>query len=212
MARPTTSKTAARAKSARARLKSRLSHEKGLAHADLAVAAAAAKAGRRPAVKPFALLAEIADKRPLLAGGIAIAGIGALRGDRRMRRSGLRMLLAVGLALGATRLGKSRIGRTRPDRLVDEGQHAFHPGGPDAHDWNSFPSAHSAGGFAAARALGRDYKWASPPGLSAAVTAGGLKVLKGDHFPSDVIAGLAIGWCAEAIAAAVIPPDAEAGR
>ena len=94
-------------------------------------------------------------------------------------------------------------------KLVDEGRYAFHPGGPTSHDWNSFPSAHSAGGFAAARALGRDFRWISPPGFGAAVAAGGLKVLKGDHFPSDVIAGLAIGYCAEALAAVIVPVEEE---
>jgi membrane-associated phospholipid phosphatase len=200
-------KTAAKtgAKAVQDRLKHRLEQEKGLARADLAVAAAATEAGRSKAVRPLTWLGEWADQPPLMAGSLALAGIGAVRVDDRMRRAGLRALLDVGLAVGAAKVGKKMIGRTRPARLVDQRVHAFHPGGPRTHDWNSFPSAHSAGGFAAARALGRDYPKLAPQGLSAAVSAGAFKVLRGDHFPSDVVAGLAIGLCAEAVAAAVVP-------
>ena len=188
-------------------LEDRLAQSRGLVRADLSLAAAATKAGRRPALKPVAQLAEIANRPPLLAVAVAIAGAGLLRRDRKMRRAGLRMLLAVGLATSAAKMGKKAISRSRPTQLVDEQRHAMYPGGPDAHEWNSFPSAHAAGGFAAARALGRDYPLFAPQAITTALAAGALKVLKGDHFPSDIIAGLAIGAAAEAIAEAVIPVE-----
>jgi membrane-associated phospholipid phosphatase len=192
---------------AKATLEARLAQSRGLARADLSIAAAATKAGRRKALKPVAKLSNAADKRPLLAVSAAIAGLGLIRGDRKMQKAGMRMFLAVGLATTATRLGKHAISRTRPTQLVDQHRHAIFPGGPFEHDLNSFPSAHAAGGFAAARALGRDYPLFAPQALSAALAAGALKVLKGDHFPSDVIAGLAVGAAAEAVAEAILPVE-----
>ena len=124
-----------------------------------------------------------------------------------MQRAGLRMLLAVGLATSLAKAGKKLVSRTRPDALVDEHRHALFRGGRNTHELNSFPSAHAAGGLAAARAAGRDYPIFAPPALSSAVLAGGLKVLKGDHFPSDILAGLAIGAAAEMIANKLIPSD-----
>ncbi len=115
------------------------------------------------------------------------------------------MALAVGLATTMAKVGKKAISRSRPGKLVEEHRHAMFTGGPDEHDWNSFPSAHAAGGFAAARALGRDYPVFAPQALTGAVIAGGLKVLKGDHFPSDILAGIALGAAAEAMAHAIVP-------
>lgn len=191
----------------KSKLESRLAQSRGFVRADLSVAAAATKVGRRPAVKPIAQLAEIADRQPLLVLSAAIAGLGLIRRDSKMKRTGLRMLLAVGLATAAAKTGKKLVSRTRPKTLVDEYRHAIFRGGPNESDYNSFPSAHAAGGFAAARAASRAYPLFAPQALSGAVIAGGLKVLKGDHFPSDIIAGLALGAAAEMVAHAIIPAD-----
>lgn len=191
----------------KATLKTRLAQSRGLTRADLSLAAAATKAGRRPAIKPVTMLAEIADRPPLLAAAIAIAGIGVIRRDTKMKRAGLRMFLAVGIATTAAKLGKKAIARTRPATLVDEHRHAMFPGGPHEHDWNSFPSTHAAGGFAAARALGRDYPLFAPQAITTALAAGALKVLKGDHFPSDIIAGLVIGAAAGSLAETLVPVE-----
>lgn len=166
----------------RAYLADRLTQSRGFTRADLSIAAAATKAGRQPALKPVAQFAEIADRPPLLALSIAVAGVGLLRRDRKMKRAGLRMLLAVTLATSAAKAGKKLVSRTRPSKLVDEHRHAIFRGGPNVSEYNSFPSAHAAGG---------------------------LKVLKGDHFPSDIIAGLAIGAVAEAIANQLIPDQTD---
>lgn len=191
----------------KASLEDRLQQSHGLARADLSIAAAATKAGRRPALKPVAQLAEIADRPPLLAIAAAVTVAGLVRRDRKMKRTGLRMLIAVGLATSIAKTGKKLVSRTRPDTLVDDHRHAMFRGGPNENAYNSFPSAHAAGGFAAARAASRDYPVFAPQALSSAVVAGGLKVLKGDHFPSDILAGLAIGAAAELVANALVPVD-----
>jgi len=196
---------------ARKILEDRLAQSRGLVRADLSVAVAATRVGRRPGIKPVTQLAEIADRPPLLAAAVAIAGIGVLRRDGQMQRAGLRMLLAVGIATTAAKLGKRVIARTRPHKLVDEHRYAMFAGGPNEHDWNSFPSAHAAGGFAAARAVGRDYPLFAPQAFTTALAAAGLKVLKGDHFPSDIIAGLAIGAVAGAVAEKLVPVEEDKG-
>jgi undecaprenyl-diphosphatase len=191
----------------KASLEDRLHQSRGLARADLSIAAAATKAGRRPALKSVTKLAEIADRPPLLALSAAVTVAGFIRRDRKMKRAGLRMLIAVALATSAAKTGKKLVARTRPTKLVDEHRHAIYRGGAHDHDLESFPSAHAAGGFAAARAASRDYPLFAPQAFSTAVLAGGLKVLKGDHFPSDILAGLAIGAAAEMIANRLIPVD-----
>lgn len=191
----------------KASLRDRLQQSRGLARADLSLAAAATKAGRRPALKTITRLAEIADRPPLVAISAAVTVAGLIRRDRKMKRAGLRMLIAVALAASAAKTGKKLVARTRPTKLVDEHRHAMYRGGAHDHDLESFPSAHAAGGFAAARAASRDYPIFAPQALSTAVVAGGLKVLKGDHFPSDILAGLALGAAAELIANAIVPVE-----
>jgi undecaprenyl-diphosphatase len=186
-------------------LAKRLDQSRGFMRADLSIASAATKAGRQPAFKPVARLAEVADKKSLLAVAAFVAGVGLARGDRKMKRAGLRMALAVGLATTAARVGKRMISRSRPTKLVDENRHAIFLGGPDEKIWNSFPSAHAAGGFAAARAIGREYPVFALPAVTTSLVAGALKVLKGDHFPSDILAGLLLGSAAEAMAHALLP-------
>lgn len=188
-------------------LEARLARSHGLARVDLSLAAAATKAGRRRAIKPVTHLAEIADRPPLLLLSLAVGGVGLIRRDRKMTRAGLRMLLAVTLATSAAKAGKHLVSRTRPSQLVDRRRHAIFIGGSRQHALNSFPSAHAAGGVAAARAAARDYPLFAPQAFLAALLAGALKVLKGDHFPSDILAGLALGAAAESLAHAIIPSE-----
>jgi membrane-associated phospholipid phosphatase len=192
-------------KTAKAKLRSRLKAAGPIEQVDLTVGAAATRLGRTKEVKPFAWLAELADEPPLMLGAAVVAGLGFIRRDERQARAGARMLIALGLAIGAAKLGKHLIARTRPRRLVDEGEHKMYVDGPTTDEWNSFPSGHAAAGFAAARALGRDYPAFAPPAISGAISAGLLKVVKGDHFPSDIVAGLLVGYGAEAIAARLVP-------
>ena len=94
---------------------------------------------------------------------------------------------AIGSALGMTMALKSAVGRTRPDRS----------------DSKSFPSGHATAGFGLA-ALTSDNLDAIPlqrgvrTGLKAAsyamgVTVGWARIESQSHFPSDVLAGAAIG-------------------
>jgi membrane-associated phospholipid phosphatase len=61
----------------------------------------------------------------------------------------------------------------------------------------SFPSGHSAGAVAAARAFAREY----PEHGLAAVGAAGflalLQIVRSAHYPTDVAAGIGVGLLAE---------------
>ena len=71
--------------------------------------------------------------------------------------------------------------------------------GPDEGSWQSFPSGHTAGSVAAARALARAYPSASRPAYAGAAAIALVQLPRGKHFPSDVVAGTAVGVVAEAL-------------
>lgn len=183
----------------------RIARSHPLLRADLKLATGAIKAGRLPFVTPVLGAADLADQRQLagLAAGTMALGL-ALR-NARLTRAGARMLIAGLVAISVARMGKHMFSRTRPTTLLSRGAHRFRIGGRDDHDHQSFPSAHAAGGVALARAFAREYPGYQAPGLTAAILAGVLKVLKGDHFPTDIIAGCAVGIAAEALTATAAP-------
>jgi membrane-associated phospholipid phosphatase len=173
---------------------------------DLSVGAAAARIGRTRKARRFSWLAELADEPPLLVGSLVVAALGFARRDERQARAGARMLIALGLAVGAVKLCKRLVSRTRPRRLAETGEYDMHLGKPPGHEGMSFPSGHSAAAVAVARAVARDYPAIQAPSVGAAVSAAGLKVLKGDHFPTDILVGAGIGYLAEMAAARIVPP------
>lgn len=164
--------------------------------ADVAVAAKAAGNRDRPLVRFAGTLSEIADQPQLAAvcGLTILAGL--LRRDARLAGTGMRMLAAHGLAAFAKGWIKDRVNRTRPQVLVEEDRYEMRPGtSKDGRD-RSFPSGHTAGAVAVAASLIRDYPLASVPafGLAAAIAA--IQVPRGNHYPGDLAAGLAIGLAA----------------
>jgi membrane-associated phospholipid phosphatase len=137
---------------------------------------------------------------------IVIAG-GLLGGNRRMVRTGVRMLLAHELATLAKDLVKEQIDRTRPHSAGSDQERAVKPGKNKAKAETSFPSGHSAGSIAVARALGREYPQLQAPTLGAAAIIGGLQVPRLAHYPTDVAAGMVVGVLAEAASSLVFLGD-----
>lgn len=120
------------------------------------------------------------------AGWAAIGLIGAAADPRRRPRL-LAAALAGPCAVGLNSLAKRMVGRERP---VIEG----HPPLGPAPSKLSFPSAHSTSAVAAATVLGR-----VAPGTRAALwTLAALicvgRPYLGMHYPSDVLAGVALGY------------------
>ena len=129
--------------------------------------------------------------------GIGLRATGNLRAGRAAWR-GLGSLAAASAA--ANIIGKGLASRRRPDTEVPAARRLPHD------PWtSSFPSGHaaSAAAFATGAALEMPELAAGVGVLAAAV--GTSRVVTGVHYPSDVIAGFAIGAAAGALSLRVWP-------
>jgi undecaprenyl-diphosphatase len=113
------------------------------------------------------------------------------------------MLAAHTLATVAKNFVKHRVDRARPRSKHLEGKdHKLAPGRSTAKEETSFPSGHSAGAAAVARAFVRDYPEHAPAAYAAAGAISLAQIPRCAHYPTDVGAGLAIGVAAEALVSA----------
>ncbi len=115
-----------------------------------------------------------------LAANLALACFG----DERMRQSAKLASAALGVGMLTTQLLKCAVGRERP-----EGQKL-----PRCR--SSFPSGHATAAFAAAYVYGSQYPKLRVPLYIFAVSVALSRVYLGEHYPSDVLAGAAIGTAA----------------
>lgn len=179
-----------------ARKKVREAHD-ALMKADKAALDATAPYAKSKPVKVLAWLSEVGDQPQLLTLSGGLFAVGLARRDRRMAQAGARMVGALLLATAAKNFVKHRIDRTRPRSVSGKGGHKPKPGRSRAKEETSFPSGHSAGAIAVARAFAREY----PEHQGAALAGAGLVALaqvpRCAHYPTDVGAGLAIGVAAE---------------
>lgn len=118
------------------------------------------------------------------------AGVAWLARDLRLRAAGLFWLFALAFGGLVTTLLKHVTCRARPF-LPEAG--AFHPPFCLQSGMDSFPSGHSALAFAIAAILAGSYPRLSPLCYLAATMVGMSRVVVGVHYPSDVLAGAAIG-------------------
>jgi hypothetical protein len=171
---------------------------------DRKVAEAMLPRRRTLAVRLLDHVADLGDQPPmrLLCGAVIATGLAG--GDRRLAKTGLKMLAAHTLATLAKDFVKRRIDRTRPRSKGRKGADgSISPGGSEAKEQTSFPSGHSAGAAAAARAFARAYPDRAAPAYAAAGTIALAQIPRCAHYPTDVGAGLAIGLAAEALSDAL---------
>jgi len=145
-------------------------------------------------------VADLGDQPPMriLCGAVIAAGLAG--GDRKLAGTGLKMLAAHTLATLAKDFVKRRIDRTRPRSRGGKGKGgAIAPGRSKAKEETSFPSGHSAGAAAVARAFARAYPDRAVPAYAAGGIIALAQIPRCAHYPSDVGAGLAIGVAAEAL-------------
>jgi len=122
---------------------------------------------------------------------IAAAGLLAAIGGRRGRRAALAGLTSVGVTSAVVNVAiKNLYIRDRPDRKSSGVVESRHTQMPKS---SSFPSGHSASGFAFATAVGFQIPSLSFPLRVLAATVAYSRVHSGVHFPGDAIVGSLVG-------------------
>jgi hypothetical protein len=127
--------------------------------------------------KPMELLTD-AGEAPV---GIALcAGIGLFGGEKAQQSAKLALTADLSSALITYGL-KNAVNRPRPE-------------GPTERSNSSFPSGHATGAFALATVFAHQYPRIAIPCYTAATGVALSRVYLGRHYPSDVLAGAAIGF------------------
>ncbi len=156
-----------------------------------------------PLAKATGFLAEIGDQPQLVATSIGTVVIGLIARRPDVIRGGVRMLAAHAAATFVKSAIKASIDRTRPEKAIEDGEARFEPGDSDDHEQTSFPSGHTAGAVAVARAAARDIDGAGGPAALITGVVAVAQPVTGKHYLSDLIVGAAVGWIAEALVSAV---------
>ena len=165
---------------------------------DAAVADAATAIRGKPAVRTLSFLSEAGDQPQARALCLCVLALGVFRADGRLVRAGARMLVAHEAATLAKNIIKHRIDRTRPRSRANDTGHKPKPGRNTAKEETSFPSGHSAGAMALARAFARDFPEHAAPAYAGAGLIALAQIPRCAHYVTDVGSGLAVGAAAEA--------------
>jgi undecaprenyl-diphosphatase len=134
---------------------------------------------------------------------IGLAAAMAAAPKRTTRRAALRGLAAVSLASASANLvGKSAIRRQRPGLteipLIRQLRRV-----PDS---SSFPSGHAASAAAFATGVALENPYLALPVAALAVGVAASRVVTGVHYPTDVVAGAAVGVAAGLLTTRWWPP------
>jgi undecaprenyl-diphosphatase len=138
---------------------------------------------------PLRVLSTVANYSSLW---FAIAALLALAGGRTRRRAALAGVASIG-ATAAINVGLKTVGRSRPDWEeygVPEERRVRMPTS------NSFPSGHTAAGFAFANAVGAELPALAFPLRVLALSVAYSRVHTGVHYPSDALVGGIVGGAA----------------
>lgn len=172
---------------------------RAIERADLAVARRMGSVRKHSAVKVIGEASEMADQPPLIALSLGAVAAGLLLRRPTVALAGLRMLATHGVATGLKKTVKGKVDRTRPYVLTNEGKYLVRHGNKHGARYNSFPSGHTAGAVAVALAIARTHPPAALPARLWAGAIAAIQLLRGSHYPSDVVAGAAIGIAADGV-------------
>jgi membrane-associated phospholipid phosphatase len=144
-----------------------------------------------PGLKPASVVLSESAAYISLAAPLAIGGYGIFQSDQDLLKDALYIALASGVNLVATDVLKSIFRRPRPGISYPYPE-------IDAYKdlrSRSMPSGHTSGSFVTATALSLKYpKWyVIVPTYTWATAVGVSRMHLGVHYPSDVLAGAALG-------------------
>ena len=159
-----------------------------------------------PVIRALAVVGKLGDQPQLRLMSSALFVIGLATRNRRLSKAAARMLVAHELATGFKSFLKHRVNRTRPRSAQSSEQREIKRGHSRAKEESSFPSGHSAGAVAAARAFSREYPEHRSAALAAAGVIAGAQIPQSAHYLSDVAAGALVGTAAEAVSNLVFSP------
>lgn len=138
---------------------------------------------------PLRILSTVANYSRIW---LTIAGLLALTGGRTRRRAALAGVASIG-ATAVLNVGLKTVGRGRPDREkygVPQERRVHMPTS------KSFPSGHSAAGFAFANTVGAELPALAFPLRVLALGVAYSRVHTGVHYPSDALVGGIMGGAA----------------
>ena len=141
----------------------------------------------------------IGEGTHLIAFSIVILAAGWIISKPTFTTAGIETLLAHGIAALLSNGLKHLIGRPRP-KFVHSGEWQFTPSWASGLD--SFPSGHATASFAVATVLAKRFPAFGPLCLSVAAFVALSRVLRGAHFPTDVLGGAVLGVLSGSIASA----------
>ncbi len=170
-----------------------------LLRADKAVSHRLADYRDHPVARTLGWLAEMGDQPQLVSLSVATIAVGGFIGRRDLVRGGTRMLASEVVATAAKAVVKRLVERSRPGHALDTGDDRFRAGDRDDHELTSFPSGHTAGAVAVARAASREIDGVVIPAALATGLVAVAQAPSGHHYLGDVAVGAAIGWLAEVL-------------
>ncbi|MCP9447908.1 MAG: phosphatase PAP2 family protein [Nitrospira sp.] len=141
----------------------------------------------------------IGEGTHLVVFSLVLTAVGWLWSKETIRKAGVETLLAHGLAALIVNGLKHLIGRPRP-KFTHSGDWLLAPS--MASGFDSFPSGHSSVSFAVATVLAKRFPAIGPVVIGIACFVMLSRVLRGSHFPTDVIGGAVIGVVSGSIASA----------
>jgi membrane-associated phospholipid phosphatase len=141
----------------------------------------------------------IGEGTHLVAVSLVLLAVGWVFSKATIKAAGIQTLLAHGLAALVVNGLKHLIGRPRP-KFAHSGEWQLAPSWASGLD--SFPSGHSAVSFAVATVLAKRFPAFGPLCIGVAAFVALSRILRGSHFPTDVLGGAIAGAISGAIAAA----------
>lgn len=145
-------------------------------------------------IRALGAISDIADQPQMRLLCVGTIALGLSQRNFRLATTGAKMLAAHTIATWGKSSIKAVIDRTRPDSGDDP---RLRPGNSDAHEDSSFPSGHSAGVVAVARAFARTYPDHAMAAHSAALAISAVQIPRGTHYVGDVLVGGLIGLASE---------------